>query len=139
MEVQQLARIFPSQLEQVKLAVNDTLAFLKEQKPNISEADYFEFKLIYSELLCNAVIHGNKEEQERKVSVKTQILEDGTVSAEIIDEGMGFDLNDVLLSHSLFNEHGRGIFIAQSLADEFETGSHPNGNYILFKKKVNQQ
>lgn len=139
MDSQQLARTFSSQLEEVKLAVNDTLAFLKEKKPNLSEDDYFEFKLIYSELLCNAVIHGNGEEQAKKVCVRTQILEDGTVEAEITDEGGGFDLNEVLLAHSIFNEHGRGIFIAQSLADEFETGCHQNGNYISFKKRVNQQ
>lgn len=134
----QLARIFPSQLEQVKLAVNETLAFLKEKKPNLSDADYFELKLIYSELLCNAVIHGNKEEEEKKVSVKTKIFDDGTVSVEITDEGEGFDLENVLLSRSVLDEHGRGIFLARNLADEFTAHSYQNGNFISFKKKVSQ-
>lgn len=139
MENQQLARIFPSQLEQVKLAVNETLAFLKKNKPNLSDSEYFDLKLIYSELLCNAVIHGNKEEQEKKVSVKTQILDDGTVSVEITDEGEGFDLDNALLPQSILSEHGRGIFIARHLADEFTAHSYQNGNYITFKKKVSQQ
>lgn len=136
MESQQLEKIFSSQLSEVKLVVNETLAFLKEKKPNLSDTDYFEFKLIYSELLCNAVIHGNGHEQNKKVSVMTQILEDGTVSAEITDEGIGFNLDDILLSQSIFNEHGRGIFIAKNLADEFTANCLENGNHITFKKKV---
>lgn len=136
MVAQQLEKTFPSQLEQVKLVVNETLAFLKEKTPNISDSDYFELKLIYSELLCNAVIHGNCYAENKNVSVLTKISEDGTIAAEIIDEGSGFDLESILLSHSIFNEHGRGIFIAKSLSDEFTAYSHENGNHIIFKKKV---
>lgn len=132
----QLSTNFSSKINNVKVIVNDILAFLKEQNPALSDNDYYDLKLIYSELLINAVVHGNHNEIMKQVSVTTDFFEDGTIAAEITDEGTGFDLTEVLNRKSALEESGRGICIAVSLADEFTCHKKENGTQILFKKKV---
>lgn len=75
-----------------------------------------------SEAVNNAILHGNKLQEDKSVTVvaklKNQLL---TVSVE--DEGTGFDpddLPDPLKEENLLKEGGRGIYLIRQYADDIE-------------------
>ena len=92
-----------------------------------------------TELVNNAIKHGNREEHDKKVTVALRLRE-SEIEASIADEGLGFDpdnLPDPLAEENLLKEIGRGIFIVKSLMDEFEYSFVPErGATIRIKKKL---
>ncbi|MDR2938695.1 MAG: ATP-binding protein [Clostridiales bacterium] len=129
---------FRSELEKVKLIINDISLFLANTIPNLSTENQTEFKLIFSELLCNAVIHGNQNDKNKLVDVYIEI-NGGYVYSIVSDQGPGFDyiscLNSLENDSSLYKETGRGIRLVCSLSDTISF--NPKGNIIKFQKKVN--
>lgn len=129
---------FSSNVYKVKTIVNDSLNFIKENLLNLSYDDLYDLKLILSELLFNAIIHGNKEDTKKNVSLTIEI-NNNMIYAVIADEGPGFDYMGLLArlqaSDNLFDENGRGIKLVLSLTDKL-LFNHV-GNEIKFYKKVN--
>ena len=75
--------------------------------------------LTVDELFLNAVIHGNKENENKKVTVKVTI-DDNRISISIADQGEGFNWERVLTRNTpadLENEGGRGIFLVKHYVD----------------------
>jgi anti-sigma regulatory factor (Ser/Thr protein kinase) len=93
------------------------------------ESALWKAKFCICEVLYNAVVHGNKNERHKKVTVLyTVTMEFFAVS--VIDEGDGFDhhhLPDPLLNENLSREHGRGLFIVRKLMDQ-----------VIFNEKGNR-
>lgn len=80
-----------------------------------------------TELINNAILHGNQGDATKKVKIRLQV-EDETVKIDIIDQGDGFDPTDVpdpLAKENLLKEVGRGIFIVKSLVDNLEFDQEP--------------
>ncbi|MCL2352376.1 MAG: ATP-binding protein [Firmicutes bacterium] len=126
----------PSELGQIKRAVQEILRFLELGAPSMSADDRFDLKLVFSELLANAVIHGNKSDSRKRVYLTAEI-KDGAVYSTIMDEGPGFNYDSVVhggLCDDIYDESGRGVRLACSLTDSF--GYNKKGNRIYFHKKV---
>lgn len=98
---------------------------------------FINLQIACSEALINAIVHGNKEQNNKRVY--TEILHDHVfMSIRIQDEGEGFDINNIpdpTSSDNLLKESGRGIFIIKSLVDEFACNSSKNGTEYLLKVK----
>jgi serine/threonine-protein kinase RsbW len=128
---------FPSEIDKVKSILADIMSFLRENLPSIKECDKYDLRLIYSELLCNAVIHGNKNDSNKKVRLSIEIT-GNTISSSVTDEGSGFDylslLEEAKQENNLYKDHGRGILLVYSLSDEIILNA--KGNKITFRKKV---
>ncbi|MEE9555076.1 MAG: ATP-binding protein, partial [candidate division Zixibacteria bacterium] len=81
----------------------------------------------------------NKQMKDKKVTV-TLRLEGSEVFASVIDEGGGFDPDDIpdpLAEENLLKEIGRGIFIVKSLMDDFRyTYSPGKGTTLSITKKI---
>ena len=99
---------------------------------NLTEAG-FEESIVYdiaistTELINNAILHGNKGDSTREVKIRLSI-DDEKIEVDVIDQGSGFDLTsipDPLAEENLLKEVGRGIFIARSLMDKLDFGSEP--------------
>lgn len=91
------------------------------------------YQIAISEALVNAIIHGNKENPEKKVHVEISYNEKKLVT-KIKDEGKGFILEDIpdpTENNNLLKEHGRGIYIIKSLVDKFECHSTKNGTEFI--------
>ncbi len=131
-------KTFQSELNKVKPVINDISFFLSNTIPDMSLENKTEFRLIFSELLCNAVIHGNKNDKDKSVDVYIEINDD-YVYAIVSDQGPGFDyincMNNFETEASLFKESGRGMKLVCSLSDTISF--NPQGNTIKFQKKVN--
>ena len=92
-----------------------------------------------SELILNAIVHGNHEDEEKNVYVKVEYDEKNIV-VTIMDEGEGFDIDslpDPTSEENIFKEHGRGIFIVQTLVDEFNYTNTGHGSefHLAMHKK----
>ena len=73
-----------------------------------------------SELVINAIQHGNSNNLEKKVKVELFPKSDRIV-IQVTDEGKGFDcecLKNPCDEECLLKEMGRGIFIVKNLMDE---------------------
>lgn len=91
------------------------------------------FKLILSEAVTNAIVHGNKENPEKSVHIKVEIT-DSHMSAEVKDEGDGFEPDekkDPLKEENLMDTGGRGIFLIKQFSDHMEFKE--NGTLLSFR------
>lgn len=91
------------------------------------------FKLILSEAVTNAIVHGNNEDPDKSVHVKVDIT-DEHIAAEIKDEGGGFDPDekkDPLKEENLLDVGGRGIFLIREFSDHLEF--RENGTLLYFR------
>jgi serine/threonine-protein kinase RsbW len=73
-----------------------------------------------SEVVNNAVIHGNRQDPTKSVEVDLDIKADRVLIA-VQDEGQGFDpdkLPDPVARENLLREVGRGMFIVRAYMDE---------------------
>lgn len=126
---------FKSDFCKVKKIVNDILSFISQV--DISEEELFDMKLMLCELIFNAIIHGNRQNNQKNVYVSVEI-KDGAILTAVSDEGSGFDYTNFIKTLStesnLYNENGRGIRLILSLADD--VSFNKNGSEIKFLKKV---
>lgn len=103
---------------------------------NCAEGKEFEIETAVREALANAVIHGAKEDPEKKVQVWVGCDMERGMIIGVRDPGPGFDPAQVpspLKSEKLYASHGRGIYLINQLMDEvrFERG----GTEIWMRKR----
>ena len=90
------------------------------EKIRIEEAIYGNVLVSVTEAVNNAIVHGNKENKNKKVRLG---LKQNKKSVRFIveDEGIGFDHNtlpDPTNPKNLEKVKGRGIFLIKSLSDK---------------------
>lgn len=89
-------------------------------KVKIKENIYGNVLVSVTEAVNNAIVHGNKEDKEKKVKIKL-LKNKKSVRFVIEDEGVGFDydsLPDPTSPENLDKVKGRGIFLIKNLADK---------------------
>lgn len=91
-----------------------------------------------SELVNNAIAHGNLQDKSKTVTIEINI-DSNVVSISVFDEGIGFnpdELDDPLAEENLMKEVGRGIFIVKSLMDSVNIKPSPSGTEIVLTKSI---
>ena len=104
----------------------------------IEESVIADIAISVSELVNNAMIHGNKSSPDKVVTVKL-LKADGSVTISVGDQGTGFNpenIEDPLAEENLLREVGRGIFIVRSLMDKVEIDASSKGTTISITKNV---
>ena len=96
--------------------------------------------LAVREAVMNAVLHGNKESQDKDVRVEYRIV-DSRIEVRVFDEGEGFDpetLADPLSEENLLSQGGRGVYLIRQLMDDV-TFSFPEsgGTQLHMVKNLN--
>jgi serine/threonine-protein kinase RsbW len=87
---------------------------------NISADAYGNILIATLEGANNAILHGNKLDENKSVNIKVKI-EENKLSIKIDDEGNGFDYKNVpdpTAPENLENVNGRGIFLMEKLSDK---------------------
>ena len=95
--------------------------------------------LSLTESFANAVIHGNKRDEEKRVKITAQMSKKG-ISVTVEDEGEGFSLDkvrDPLEKDDLLTTHGRGLFLIKCYADSVEFNEKGNIISMIFKRQGN--
>ncbi|MEO6693736.1 MAG: ATP-binding protein [Ignavibacteria bacterium] len=99
---------------------------------------FINLQIACSEALINAIVHGNKEDENKKVYTEIE-YDTENLTVRIKDEGGGFDIKklpDPTSDENILKESGRGIYIMKSLVDEFECHSAAGGTeFTLVVKK----
>jgi serine/threonine-protein kinase RsbW len=113
-------RLLDSTLESVESA--EGLALSVAQRAGFDEDDLMKIGMAVRESMVNAVVHGNRYNEHKKV--RFSVTDNGErYIIRIADEGEGFDydsLPDPLSPENLMRTSGRGIFLIRSFMDEFQ-------------------
>ena len=101
--------------------------------------EYNKMMIAVTEVVMNAIVHGNKESSKKKVKVFVEYSNE-YMKTVVMDEGEGFEimhLPDPTTTENILDLHGRGVFIAKAMVDEFFY-QHLEGNgseFVLIVKK----
>tara|TARA_B100000700_G_scaffold327580_1_gene442557 strand:+ start:741 stop:1160 length:420 start_codon:yes stop_codon:yes gene_type:complete len=105
------------------------------QDRGMSDMDLPDMQLALEEGLANAIKHGNKLDDSKKVTVECYL--DGDIVRVVIqDEGEGFDLTDVpdpTLPENLDKPSGRGVMLMKAFMDDVLYNEC--GNQLTFIKR----
>ena len=111
-------------VEQVLAKINEKIGFSHER--------FINLQIAVSEAMVNAIVHGNKEDENKKVHVIVN-YDPTMVEVKVKDQGPGFDIGalpDPTNEENLLKESGRGVFIIMSLVDEFSCDYNDSGTEL---------
>lgn len=127
--------LVPSDLSYV-LGINHLVSTLLKEF-SFPAVDYrINIPLACDEAITNAMIHGNKSDAEKKVSVQIYISS-SRIKLRIKDQGEGFDVEQVanpIASENLMRSSGRGVYLMRSIMDTVE---YKDGGRVLELEKTN--
>jgi len=110
------------------------------RKAEIAEEIIADVAIAVTEIVNNAINHGNARNPERLVVMRLTI-DPKEIKVEVTDEGEGFDpgiIPDPLAQENLLREVGRGIFIVRHLMDTVDIDSVPGrGTMVRITKQLN--
>ena len=134
--------------ENNRIIIPSSLNFLREvdefveqklREQGINQDLVTDIAISVTEVVTNAVNHGNQNDPQKKVTVTLKV-DKTQVTIRIEDQGTGFDpehLANPLAEENLLKDAGRGIFIVKSLMDEVKFEVNPNsGTAVVLIKKL---
>lgn len=89
---------------------------------NINADIYGNILIAVLEAANNAILHGNKLDENKFVNILV-IIDEKRLNIKIDDEGNGFDYKNVpdpTAPENIENVNGRGIFLMEKLSDKIE-------------------
>jgi len=125
-----------SELSELSAAQKDFMSWLQEC--GLSEEDRFQWKLVFTEALTNAIRHGGDGRSEAHVLIELEARENALLLS-IQQEGRGPDLESApqaSLPDDPLSEGGRGRFIIESFADRVEHWQGPGGYRLTIVKSM---
>lgn len=129
--------ILPSTTDQVAKADEFLETWLR--KIGVPEDTIANLAIAVTELVNNAIKHGNKLQKNKMVTVSITYAS-GNIEITVTDEGEGFNpenIADPLAEENLLKEIGRGIFIVNSLIDDVKFQFPPRGGTkVTIKKNI---
>lgn len=103
---------------------------------HLSESDSDDLGIVTTELVNNAIHHGNKNNPNKSVQIIFSV-DQSKIELRIKDQGNGFNpeqLKDPLAPENLLSESGRGIFLIRNLMDGLDFNFTESGTEtIVFK------
>ena len=109
-------------------------------KAGFGDADCNHISLAMREATVNAVLHGNKYDLQKHVTVLFEATSE-SFTVWVRDEGEGLDIAaipDPLAPQNLLKESGRGIFLIRAFMDEVRFRNMNPGTEITMIKRVRQ-
>ncbi|MBN2000499.1 ATP-binding protein [candidate division KSB1 bacterium] len=106
------------------------------RKIGFCEDDLDSLAISVTEVVANAIMHGNGKDASKKVYIEF-IYSKKQIEIHVRDEGIGFNPEGIanpLEPENLFKESGRGIFIVKTLMDDVSYKFHSSGTEIILLK-----
>jgi serine/threonine-protein kinase RsbW len=88
----------------------------------LSVDEYGKMMIAVTEIVMNAIVHGNNEDVSKKVTVVEE-HDETVMKITVTDEGEGFNIEhlpDPTTSENILDEHGRGVFIAIKMVEKLD-------------------
>lgn len=124
--------------EKESLQIIEPLLFDLKKKFSISDERFYNMLIAITEALNNAILHGNKSDSSKYVTISIQV-KNGLALIHIIDEGEGFDIDkvpDPRDPENLLKTNGRGIFLIRSLMDDVDFKISKKGTKLTMRISV---
>ncbi|MGH9496806.1 MAG: ATP-binding protein [Candidatus Sulfotelmatobacter sp.] len=124
-----------TRLESVDVA--EHLVMRAAEEAGFSEDDVHKIGMAVREGVINAYNYGNCQDGEKKIQLTVE-LESGKMIVHVLDEGCGFDLEDVadpLAEENLLRTSGRGLFLMRAFMDDLAVHRRPRGGADLVLSK----
>ena len=133
-ELQQ-KEIFPSSIEHLDQI--ERISSEIARRAGFAPSTVDDISIALTELVNNAIHHGNKDDTDKTVTVTFTLTEEALRIA-IRDEGEGFQrekLNNPLHPENLMADNGRGIYLVEALMDEVRYNFSDQGTEVIIIKK----
>lgn len=106
----------------------------------MGESIIADIAISVTEIVNNGIIHGNKSDINKEVSVSIVKKNNSEIEITIADQGEGFDptaVENPVEDKNLMREVGRGIFIVKSLMDSIVIDSkNQKGTRVILTKRL---
>lgn len=113
----------------------ERLVDILSKRLGVSDDVYGKILVSTIEAVNNAIVHGNKGKEDRRVFVS--FLSNGSsFTISVRDEGEGYDysqLPDPTAPENIEKLSGRGVFLMKKLADGIEFNEEGNEVTMIFK------
>ncbi len=127
--------VVPSKLSRI-LGVNRLISFLSAEFGFPPEESRVNLPMVMDEALSNAIVHGNKSDENLKVRVRIYIS-NRRIRIQIEDQGDGFipdEVSDPREQENIYKGSGRGIYLLKELMDSVE---FKEGGRLIELEKLN--
>ena len=117
----------PSRIDTVATAAAAVAEFVS--RSGITEDAAFGIDMAVREAVTNAVVHGNRQDENKTVEVTLKSSPDA-VEISVHDQGAGFNpeaVPDPTAEENILKASGRGIFFMRSFMDEVNWLIRPGG------------
>jgi serine/threonine-protein kinase RsbW len=117
----------PSRIDTVATAAAAVAEFVS--RSGITEDAAFGIDMAVREAVTNAVVHGNRQDENKTVEVTLKSSPDA-VEISVHDQGVGFNpeaIPDPTAEENILKASGRGIFFMRSFMDEVDWLIRPEG------------
>lgn len=132
---QRLEVTLETELESVDLA--ESIVMRVAQAAGFDEDEVHKLGMAVREGVVNAYNYGNSQDRQKKILLTVEFERDQIV-VHIVDEGSGFELEDIpdpLAEENLLRTSGRGIFLMRAFTDELAVRRGPTGGTDLIMRK----
>lgn len=119
--------LLESTLESVDKA--EAMVIQEAGRVGFEEDEQQQIGMAVRECAVNAVVHGNRYSNHKKVHLDIEPSKESLV-VTVGDEGEGFDLSslpDPLAPENLLRQSGRGLLLIRAFMDEFDLHPRPGG------------
>ncbi|MBN1541369.1 ATP-binding protein [candidate division KSB1 bacterium] len=131
---QDIEMVIPSTPEQIHRV--EAKAEKLARRFGFSQDDLDSLAIAITEIVANAIYHGNKKDPDKTVSIRFVCTTEALI-VSVRDQGGGFkpnDLADPLAPENLLKGSGRGIFIVRTLVDDLQFKFHHDGTEVILTK-----
>jgi serine/threonine-protein kinase RsbW len=104
----------------------------------LDEDQLFDVSVAVRESVVNAIKHGNKNDQAKRVVVEFSTVPRDQMTVRVQDQGEGFDPEDVpdpLSPENLMKGSGRGILFMRNYMDDVSIGRAQDGGMQVWMMK----
>ena len=126
-----------STLESVDQVEENVQDFARQS--GFPDDDVHRIGMAVRESVVNAVVHGNRFNSHKKVSISA-MSSPGRLTITVQDQGNGFtpgDLPDPLAEENLLKKSGRGLFLMRAFMDEVRLQRlSPHGMEVVMVKNA---
>lgn len=127
-----------SSLMEADAAISSIGEYLQKEAKLIPGV-YWRIHTAFYEALLNAIVHGNRYNTQKKVTITYRIF-NSLIAIRVRDEGEGFNpstLPDPIDEDNILTQFGRGVKMIRTLCDRVKFNR--KGNEILICFKLNKQ
>ncbi|MDQ3800023.1 MAG: ATP-binding protein [Acidobacteriota bacterium] len=131
--------VIPSKIDSVDKAVVEATDFASAA--GFGDEAVFAIDMAVREAVINAVKHGNRLDETKRVEISFSNLDKG-FEVTIRDYGAGFDVSEIpdpTDPENLLKANGRGILFMRNFMEEVEWFQHPHGGTVVKMCKLREK